>query len=264
MAQDKASRTDKLKGAHVLVLGGSSGLGFGAALAALDQKAHVTIASSQQTKVDKAVARLQEANGNGASIIKGYACDLSKSSELESNITNLFEAATANGKIDHIILTAGDAVTIKPIAETTVDEMLAAGNVRFLSALIIGKLGPKYLSPGPKSSITFTSGTMSYRPVLHWALQAGWGSGVEGVTRGLAMDLAPIRVNCVSPGAVHTEIFDNAPPEAVGSILQAYRDWSLLGSVGTPDEVAEAYIHFMRSTFITGTTLMIDGGRSVK
>lgn len=264
MAEARESRTQKLKGAHVLVIGGSSGLGFAVALAALDQGAHITVASSQKVKVDRALARLREASPNHPTTIQAFVCDLSQPSELEGNLAALFEAATSTAKLDHIVLTAGDAVPIKPIADTSVPEMLAAAHVRCLGALVIGKIAPKYINAGPKSSITFTGGVMSHRPMLNWTLQAAWGSAVEGATRGLSVDLAPIRVNCVSPGAIETELFDNVPPAARGAVLDGYRDWSLLGALGAPDEAAESYVYLMRNSFVTGTTSLVDGGRSVK
>ncbi|KAL8951313.1 MAG: hypothetical protein Q9222_002712 [Ikaeria aurantiellina] len=261
-----APRAGKLVGAQVLVLGGSSGIGFGVASAALGEGAHVTIASSQKSKVDRAVSRLRAADGAASSTVSGHVCDLSKPMELENNISHLFETvvSTSQRKINHVVLTAGDGVSIKPLTETSVPEMLSTGTVRFLGALVIGKLAPKYLDQSPHSSVTFTGGTMSHRPLPKWTLQAAWGSGIEGATRGLAVDLAPIRVNCVTLGAFRTELFDNVPPDARGAVLQGYCDASLLGSVGNPDEGAESYIYLMRSSFTTGTTVVTDGGRTIK
>ena len=264
----------KLQDAHVLILGGSSGIGFGVAEAALAQGCRVTISSSNQAKIDAAVAKLQKAfPAKPATDIAGHACDLSKPEVLEANLEALFQAATTaqqhnnnnnnnnkNNKVDHVVFTAGNAVAPKPLSELSIDGILAAGHVRFLSPFIIGKLAPKYMSPGPRASITLTGGTLSRRPVKNWAVQAGWSSGVEGITRGLAVELAPLRVNLVSPGAVRTELFDGLPDSA----LQMIKDWSLVDKIGTPEEVAESYIYFMRSTFASGTVLQVDGGRLVK
>ena len=105
---------------------------------------------------------------------------------------------------------------------------------------------------------------MSHRPAPGWTLQAGWDAGIEGVVRGLAVDLAPIRVNCVTSGIIHTEVFDKMPSEAVGTVLQGFRDASLTGTVGTADEAAESYVYFMKSGFVTGTTAVVDGGGCLK
>ena len=105
---------------------------------------------------------------------------------------------------------------------------------------------------------------MSHKPAKGWALIAAWGSGVEGIMRGLAVDLAPVRVNMVSPGAVHTELFDDIPKERLESVLQGYRDGTLTGKVGTPEDLAEAYLYAMRDQFVTGKILGSDGGRLLK
>lgn len=90
------------------------------------------------------------------------------------------------------------------------------------------------------------------------------GSGIEGITRGLAVDLAPVRVNIVCPGAVHTERFDYIPKERLEGVLQGFKDGNLLGKVGTPEELAEAYIYSMKDHFATGAFLQSDGRRLLK
>ena len=75
--------------------------------------------------------------------------------------------------------------------------------------------------------------------------------------RGMAVDLAPIRVNIVSPGAVVTELFDGAPE----GTLERFRKATLTEQLGTPEDVAEAYLHAMKDGFMTGNVLVSDGGR---
>ena len=83
------------------------------------------------------------------------------------------------------------------------------GNVRFLETLILGKVAPKYMSAGPRASITLTSGTAAHRPVPGGTVISGWVAAVESVARGLAVELAPIRVNFVCLGAVQTELLES-------------------------------------------------------
>lgn len=82
--------------------------------------------------------------------------------------------------------------------------------VRFFSTLLLGKHAPKYLTGGRESSITLTTGGVSERPMPGWVMVNGYATGLHGVCRGLALDLKPIRVNLVSPGAVKTELWANA------------------------------------------------------
>ena len=83
--------------------------------------------------------------------------------------------------------------------------------------------------------------------------------------RGLAVDLAPhTRVNMVNPGAVHTELFDSIPKESLESVLQEFKNDTVLGKVGKPEELAEAYVYAMKDHFVTGAMITSDGGRLLK
>lgn len=264
MASLTTKYVSKLANARVLILGGTSGIGFCVAEAALEQGALVTISSSRPPKLEGALSRLRASYPSLATKVNGYTCDLSSESTVESNIENLLKLAAGDGKINHIVFTAGDAIKITPVSEVTVTSIQKTGMVRFVAPLLLAKYASKYLVPGPASSITLTGGTMSHRPQKNWTVIAGWGSGVEGVTRGLAVDLAPVRVNMVSPGAVHTELFDDIPKEALDNVLEKFREGTLVGKVGRPEDLAEAFIYCMRCDFVTGSIVVADGGRLLK
>ncbi|KAG9083350.1 hypothetical protein FRC07_013936, partial [Ceratobasidium sp. 392] len=83
---------------------------------------------------------------------------------------------------------------------------------------------------------------------------------VETATRGLAVDLKPLRVNTISPGLVDTELFNNFPPEQRKQLFETYREKLLVGHIGTPEEVAEAYIFAMKCQYLTGQIITVDGG----
>ncbi|KAG9754003.1 hypothetical protein KCU73_g5758, partial [Aureobasidium melanogenum] len=116
------------------------------------------------------------------------------------------------------------------------------------------------MNPSRTSSITLTSGTIITNPGKGWAAVAGYGAGTEGISRDLAVDLAPIRCNVVSRGAVHTEMFDDIPQERSPAVLSKFRERSLTDSVGTPDELSGAYIYLMRCSFATGSLTEVNGG----
>ena len=90
---------------------------------------------------------------------------------------------------------------------------------------------------------------------------AAWGQGIEGIVRGLAVDLAPIRVNLVKPGAVHTELFADIPAERLEKVLEKMRKETLTGTVGRPEDVAEMYLGLMKCAFASGSMVDVDGGR---
>jgi NAD(P)-dependent dehydrogenase (short-subunit alcohol dehydrogenase family) len=120
---DQQKYISKLYGSKVLVIGGSSGIGFGVAEACLEHGAKVTISSSNEKRVQDAVVRLQTAYPSKKADVSGYPCNL-KSEELESNVVKLLESC---GTVDHIVYTAGDALKIMPLSEITLEAVRAAG-----------------------------------------------------------------------------------------------------------------------------------------
>lgn len=94
-----ASKYQKLLNKHVLVIGGTSGIGFAVAEASLASGAHVTVSSSSQSRVESTVQRLTSTFPLGT--VAGFACDLSKPT-VEHDIKALFEKV---GKVDHIVFT---------------------------------------------------------------------------------------------------------------------------------------------------------------
>ena len=86
------------------------------------------------------------------------------------------------------------------------------------------------------------------------------GSAVRGLTHALANDMKPIRVNCVCPGAVKTELFDGFAGDRLQEVLDMYKAKTLTGSVGAPEDLAECYIMVMKNKFMTGQEISADGG----
>lgn len=246
--------------ARVPVLGGSSGIGFCVAEHALSLGAIVTISSSRQLKLDNALERLRSSVPADAASVDGQVCDLSDVDSMRLNLEWLLKSVTQIQPLDHIVFTAGDGIKIRPIAELEVSTIQRMGYVRFFGPMLLGGLAKTYMKPTKTSSIALTSGVNIQRPGKGWTALAGYGAGTEGIARGLAVDLAPIRVNTVSPGAVHTEMFDEIPEDRLPSVLSDFRKRSLTDSVGTPEELSEAYIYLMRCTFASGSLIEVNGG----
>ncbi|OXV06706.1 hypothetical protein Egran_05527, partial [Elaphomyces granulatus] len=233
----------KLAGARVLVLGGTSGIGFAVAAAALEHGATVIISGSQAHRLESALARLKQAYPDPSyhHRLSGYTCDLGVPEKLEENLSSLFKQSTTTAAvqqqeqsppsplIDHIVFTAGDSPQITPVSDVTVDYIQKTGSVRFLGPLILAKLAPKYMTATSNSSITLTSGSQSLKPLPKWTVLVAYGCAVEGMARGLAVDLLPIRVNCVAPGAILTELFDSIPAERRQSVLEQMSKDTLIG-----------------------------------
>jgi len=136
--------------------------------------------------------------------------------------------------------------------------------IRYWSLLECIKLVKSRMPQSRESSITFTASTADVKPAAGWILV---GTGVTGalkaLARGLAIELAPARVNCVSPGIVDTSLWDWALPDIKPVVYKQYEEKSPTKSVGYPDEIAEAYGYCIRCKYVTGTSLTVDGGATL-
>lgn len=258
---------NRLANAHVLVFGGTSGIGYAIANMALSYGARVTISGSRQPKVDTKVDLLRSLYPNtAASNVAGFAVDLLDKENLETNLKAMLDKVTNEGnkKIDHIAFTAGDSIDLPKVSEVTVDSALKGFTVRFLAPSMVAKLLAigDYMPRSANSSITLTGGTNTERPMPNWTYAAAIGASVEGLSRGLAVDLAPIRSNIVLPGAIHTELFQGLLDVSdAAAIEKLKKGFSLLGDFGKPEDIAEAYGWVMRDRFANGSKVTSDGGR---
>ncbi|KAH7303815.1 putative short chain dehydrogenase/ reductase, partial [Stachybotrys elegans] len=241
-----------ITGQSVLVIGGSSGMGFAVAKLALADKLRVTIASSSESRVQDAVERLKAATPGGE--VAGIAGDLA-GEDPEAELEKIFKAATKDGLLDHVVYTAGRAQG-KPVSEVDLASSIQMARMPVFVPFLIAKLAPKYLNPGYTSSITFTSGQVAEKPVPGYSVMAALVSASHALTRNLALDLAPRRVNVVAPGPTETELW--------GEHASFFREMAVkqspLGKPGAPSDVAEAYIYLMKNQDATGSIVSTNGG----
>ncbi|KAI9801076.1 MAG: hypothetical protein M1833_002944 [Piccolia ochrophora] len=254
---DQIKYTSKLIDTSVLVIGGTSGIGFAVAEACLEHGCHVTISSSTPQRIDSALSRLREAYPSRRDRLSAHRCDLS-GDDLEAQLVKLLEDA---GTVDHIVFTAGDKLSVEPISEVTLAGIAAAGRLRFVAPLLLAKHAPKHLTPGHTSSLTFTNGIIAERPIPNWTVVAGYAAALPAVVRNLAVDLKPLRVNCVTPGPVKTEMWGT--PEEREKMETPYPGECLTGVITGPENVAEAYLYAMKDANLTGQTVLTDGGITI-
>lgn len=114
-------------------------------------------------------------------------------------------------------------------------------------------------------SITLVSGALSKRPGKGSTALAVANAALEAAVKGLANDLGPrLRVNCVSPGLVDTEIWDGMPPERKAGMLAGFGAAIPAGRAGRPEDIGSAILFTITNTWMTGTTLDLDGGAAVR
>ena len=105
-----------------------------------------------------------------------------------------------------------------------------------------------------------TAGTIGVRPTPGAALAASRAGAIEGLTRGLAVELAPIRVNAVRPGVIRTPMWDRIPEPQREALFATLAGRTLTKAVGEADQIAATHLYLMENRFVTGTVLTVDGG----
>jgi NAD(P)-dependent dehydrogenase (short-subunit alcohol dehydrogenase family) len=231
-------------GERIVVLGGSSGIGLATAQAAAREGATVVIASSRKDRIDAALAKLPTGT-------EGHVLDLADSDATQALFARL-------GSFDHLVFTAGETLQLGSLATTDVDAARRFFTLRYWGAYCAAKYGSGCIRKG--GSIVFTSGIAGQRPQAGWSLGASICAAMEGLTRALAVELAPIRVNIVSPGVVKTPLWTNMSEADRAALYQQMADRLPVGHVGDAAEVAEAYLYLMRQSYSTGQVLVVDGG----
>jgi NAD(P)-dependent dehydrogenase (short-subunit alcohol dehydrogenase family) len=236
-----------LGGTRVLVIGGGSGIGYAVAEAAAAEGAHVVVASTQPEKVRAAAARLGAAAGAELDVTD------------ESAVATFFESQDA---FDHIVTTAGDWGALRRTRLADLDLTAAAGafGVRFWGALAVAKHGGRRLPEG--GSLTLTDGMIAHKPAKGSAASTAMAGAIEHLTRALAVELAPARVNCVCPGMIRTGVYEAAPAEQQQAFDRS-ASRLLIPRLGWPEETAEAYLYLMRGGYTTGQVLFVEGGSAL-
>jgi NAD(P)-dependent dehydrogenase (short-subunit alcohol dehydrogenase family) len=229
---------------RVVVFGGSSGIGFAVAELAASHGAEVAIASSNAERVQKAVASI---NGE----VEGHAVDVSDERAVEDFFAKL-------GRFDHLVYTAGDSLALHDLASTDLKEARRAFELRYWSALAAVKYGSPNIHKG--GSVVLTTGIAGQRPRKGWVVAASVCGTIEALTRALAIELAPIRVNAVSPGVVRTNLWQNMSAADREHMYESVGNSLPVGRVGEPCDIAQAYLFLMQEGFGTGQTLVVDGG----
>ncbi len=237
-----------LRQKRVVVIGGTSGIGLAVASAALAEGASVIVGSSSADKLGAAALRLPGAHA--------HAIDVKD----EASIAMFFERV---GALDHLVFTAGDWGRYGggPVESLDIAAAASLFAVRFWGAIGCVKHAAKNLRDG--GSITLTDGMIAHRPRKGAAISSAMAGATEHLTRALSVELAPIRVNAVCPGAIRTEVWNSIPAEQREDRFKKMTERLPIKRIGEPDEVAQAYLYLMRGGYTTGQVLRVDGGGTV-
>jgi NAD(P)-dependent dehydrogenase (short-subunit alcohol dehydrogenase family) len=233
-----------LKNKKIVLLGGSSGFGFATAIAAAKEGAGIVVVSGKQEKVNKALAALPAGT-------EGYAVNVTSERELSKLFNDL-------GAFDHLVFTAGEALHLSELNTLNMDAARHFFETRFWGGFMAAKYAAQNINAG--GSITLTNGIVGLRPLKGWTVAASICGAVESLTRALAVELAPIRVNTVCAGVVKTDLWNNIPEQERHAMYDNIGAAIPAGRAGEANDLAKAYMYLMQQEFCTGQCLVVDGG----
>lgn len=232
---------------RVLIAGGSSGMGLALAARLLREDCAVTIVGRSTAKLESACMTLHNAPN-----LTAIAADITQ----EDQLARLFAQC---GRLDHIVNTAADiagAYQLLPALDIAVARK--AMDSKLVGPLLLAKHGAPLLPA--TGSITFTSGIAACRPAARGSVVAAINGGLNSLVYALAVELAPLRVNALSPGWVDSPIWEFVAGDARTEMLEGMAKKLPAGRVGHVDDIAEAICFLMRNRFTTGSVMHVDGG----
>lgn len=241
------------EGLSVLITGGGSGIGAETAVYLAERGAHVTIAG-----------RREEALGKVAQTIGPACCAVAGDVAVAADRERMIEAAVAHGGgLDGLVSNAANMVR-GPISELDEQAVREVFNTNVVAGMMLTGLAVPHLEKR-SGAVIFLGSVHTRRAYPGASPYAATKGAVEALTKVLAAELGGrgVRVNCVVPGAVPTELNIRAglftQDEHDDRMAAIARDHPL-GRVGTPREVAEAIDHLLRAQWTTGASLVVDGG----
>ncbi|MES2131630.1 MAG: SDR family oxidoreductase [Bacteroidota bacterium] len=234
----------ELKGKRIIILGGTSGIGLATAQALAKQEANVVIVSGNKQRVEAALVHLPKGT-------EGHTVDLSKEEAIKAFFGKI-------GNFDHLVYTAGENLKLGTIDSIDLQEARDFFNIRYWGAFAAVKYGSPHINTG--GSIILTSGIAAVRPNKGWSLGSSICSAMEGFCKAIAVELAPIRVNIVSPGVVETNLWNNIPEEDRKGLYTHMTSTLPVKFVGQAEDLAKTYVYLMTQNYATGQTVIVDGG----
>lgn len=231
---------NNIDGARVLLVGGASGIGKAIATDILAAGGEVVLAGRTPAALDAAAAAL----GTGATTVTVNLAD-------EHSIAT---AAAQIGELDHVVSLAADHAN-GPVSGLEPGRIREAFDAKVIGPILLAKHFASGIRPG--GSFLFFSGVAAWKPAPGLAVMATTNGAVAFLAEALAVELAPVRVNALSPGIVDSGAWDGDGKDA---FFTATAEKNPVGRVGKPSDVAEAVLMALSNTFVTGLTLHVDGG----
>ncbi|HXO54963.1 MAG TPA: SDR family oxidoreductase [Mycobacterium sp.] len=230
-----------LRDKTILVVGRGSGIARAVSLLARSEGARVIVAGRDRAKL---------ANSYDDPGISAETIDITD----DDSIVALAERV---GRVDHVVSTASARARGK-LADLQRQNLLQSFDTKVIGPTMLAKHFASQMNPG--GSFVLFSGVHAFKHNVGYLGVGITNGAVDFLTRWLAVELAPIRVNAISPGVIDTGAWDAMGDDGKRDYFERIAAHNPAGRIGTPDDIAAAVLFAMTNTFMTGVTLKIDGG----
>ena len=232
-------------GQHVYVMGGTHGIGEATARAFAAAGDEVVITGRTKERLDAAASRIGHP-------VQTRALD---ATDPEAVASFFGDGET----VDHLVLALSPgAVAIGPLVTLDEKDLHTAFDGKFFAHVRILQAAAPHLSRS--ASVTFISAASARSASPGTAGLAAANGAIEAMVPPLAAELAPIRVNAVSPGVIETPWWAGLPEDQRAALFEDYATGTPVGRIGQPEDVAEAILYLAANGFVTGTVLDVSGG----
>jgi NAD(P)-dependent dehydrogenase (short-subunit alcohol dehydrogenase family) len=229
---------------HIVIVGGSSGVGLATARHLLGTGARVTITGRDG-------ARLAEAKRNLGPDLQAIAMDATAADALPAQFAKI-------GKFDHLVLALGSGKGLGPFATVNLADVKLSFEEKVYAHFATAQAALPFLNPA--GSLTFVAAVSAHAAAPGTAGIGSANAAVAALVPILAAELKPIRVNGVSPGVIDTPWWDVFPDDQRRAMFETYAAKTPVGRVGRAEDVAQAIAFLIADSFMTGHTLICDGG----
>lgn len=162
------------------------------------------------------------------------------------------------GPLDHLVITAGSYAPAGKVTDVATEDAKQAFDTKFWGSINAAKHAARYMKPN--GSITLTTGMLSRKVVANTYTKSAINAALEAVTKVLAKELSPIRVNAVSPGLTMTTAYEKMDETAREAMYENAKSNLPAGKAGEASEVAMAYVMAITNQYMTGSIIDVDGG----
>jgi len=229
---------------RVLVIGGSSGIGFATAKLARSLGAQVTIASRSPEKLSAAAQKIGEGT---------------QSRDLDLTSDEAVAAFFDGKEAWHHVIVTGSEVSMAAVRELPMESAYAAMNSKFWGFYRVARHARIHAG----GSLGVIAGFLATRPAAGRALMGAINGALESLVQGLALELKPVRVNAVSPAVVATEMWSGMTESARAAMFEKVAASYPAGCHAQPDDIARQLLLLACTSYATGTIVTLDGGASI-